>query len=151
MGISCTLGACVWIFFIDESTSSRVYGVAALSGIGGSTVLVTSLAMTSDLIDQYSVSQEHSMNILILLIKPFCWLLNSILIHPHFLFWKTYDYQTMSLAEQCGFCLRCDELYRETGEWTGCCSDPTIQSLVWTIYSNTKGVQKTLFSLLFLF
>nr|XP_022328969.1 major facilitator superfamily domain-containing protein 12-like [Crassostrea virginica] len=56
VGISCTLGACVWIFFIDEATSSRVYGVAALSGIGGSTVLVTSLAMTSDLIDQYSNS-----------------------------------------------------------------------------------------------
>lgn len=50
------------------------------------------------------------------------------------------------IAEQCSFCLWCDELYRETGEWSGCCSDPAIQSLVRTFYKNSKGVQKTLIS-----
>ena len=55
IGQSFILGACIWLFFIDKETSSRIYGVATLIGIGGSTVLVTSLAMTADLIDEYSV------------------------------------------------------------------------------------------------
>ncbi|KAJ8304626.1 hypothetical protein KUTeg_018209, partial [Tegillarca granosa] len=52
LGQMFTLGACLWIYFINKENINQVYGVAIFIGIGGSTVLVTSLAMTSDLIGQ---------------------------------------------------------------------------------------------------
>ncbi|KAL5004411.1 hypothetical protein ScPMuIL_017867 [Solemya velum] len=44
------IGACVWIYFIPEKTSWQVYIVSFLLGAGGSTMLVTVLALTADLI-----------------------------------------------------------------------------------------------------
>ncbi|XP_060070699.1 major facilitator superfamily domain-containing protein 12-like [Ylistrum balloti] len=56
IGQLCGIGACVWIFFLKESSKHYCYGAAVLLGIGGSTMLVTSLAMTSDLIGQNTES-----------------------------------------------------------------------------------------------
>ncbi|XP_033750318.1 major facilitator superfamily domain-containing protein 12-like isoform X3 [Pecten maximus] len=56
IGQLCGIGACVWIYFLKESSKQYCYGVAVLLGIGGSTMLVTSLAMTSDLIGQNTES-----------------------------------------------------------------------------------------------
>ena len=44
------IGACVWIYFLNDDNAKQVYGAVVLLGLGGSTMLVTSLAMTSDLI-----------------------------------------------------------------------------------------------------
>lgn len=49
IGIIFTIGASVGFYFLPKG-SKFVYGAAILSGIGGSTILVTSLAMTADLI-----------------------------------------------------------------------------------------------------
>jgi len=43
-------------FYFLPAGSQLVYGAAVLSGIGGSTMLVTSLAMTADLIKDNTVS-----------------------------------------------------------------------------------------------
>ncbi|XP_021379623.1 major facilitator superfamily domain-containing protein 12-like isoform X2 [Mizuhopecten yessoensis] len=56
IGLLCGLGACIWIYFLDKSTKHYCYGVSVFLGIGGSTMLVTSLAMTSDLIGQNTES-----------------------------------------------------------------------------------------------
>ncbi|XP_061172496.1 major facilitator superfamily domain-containing protein 12-like isoform X1 [Saccostrea echinata] len=50
VGLFFGVGACVWIYFLSEDTAKQVYGAVVLLGLGGSTMLVTSLAMTSDLI-----------------------------------------------------------------------------------------------------
>ncbi|KAJ8304360.1 hypothetical protein KUTeg_017943 [Tegillarca granosa] len=55
-GQLCTIGACVWIYFITNNSAYQIYGASAFIGIGGSTVLVTSLAMTSDLIGNNTTS-----------------------------------------------------------------------------------------------
>lgn len=52
IGIVFGLGACVWVYFLQPDTSNETYGAAVLLGIGGSIMLVTSLAMTSDLIGE---------------------------------------------------------------------------------------------------
>ena len=54
IGIGFSLGASVAFYFLPEG-SKLVYGAAILSGIGGSTMLVTSLAMTADLIGENTV------------------------------------------------------------------------------------------------
>ena len=57
IGILFTVGACVWFWFMGTGSSSKeIYGAAILNGIGGSTMLVTSLAMCSDLISSNTVS-----------------------------------------------------------------------------------------------
>lgn len=56
IGQLCGAGACVWIYFLNESSNKYCYGAAALLGIGGSTMLITSLAMTSDLIGENTES-----------------------------------------------------------------------------------------------
>lgn len=52
--VGCLLGVsgCVWIFFGDGDVYKRylVYPMATLLGAGGSTMLVTSLSITADLI-----------------------------------------------------------------------------------------------------
>ncbi|KAL4227463.1 Major facilitator superfamily domain-containing protein 12 [Mactra antiquata] len=55
IGIFFTLGACAGFYFLPQG-SKLVYGTAVLSGIGGSTMLVTSLAMTADLIGENTES-----------------------------------------------------------------------------------------------
>ncbi|XP_038072925.1 major facilitator superfamily domain-containing protein 12-like [Patiria miniata] len=48
------LGGCAWLYF--PGIGLQVYGAAALLGAGGSTLLVTSLALTSDLISHNTES-----------------------------------------------------------------------------------------------
>ncbi|KAK3597030.1 hypothetical protein CHS0354_014917 [Potamilus streckersoni] len=55
MGILIGISASVWFYFIPQG-SKQVYGAAVLLGAGGSTLLVTSLAMTSDLISMNTES-----------------------------------------------------------------------------------------------
>ncbi|XP_048732861.2 major facilitator superfamily domain-containing protein 12-like isoform X2 [Ostrea edulis] len=50
VGLVFGIGACSWIYFLNEHNAKQVYGAVVLLGLGGSTMLVTSLAMTSDLI-----------------------------------------------------------------------------------------------------
>ncbi|ESP00677.1 hypothetical protein LOTGIDRAFT_177990 [Lottia gigantea] len=50
------IGSCVWFYFISENQANLVYGAAVLLGIGGSTMLITSLAMTADLIGENTES-----------------------------------------------------------------------------------------------
>lgn len=45
-----SVGCCVWIYFLRAENYKQVYGVCVCLGIGGTTMLVTSLAMTADLI-----------------------------------------------------------------------------------------------------
>ena len=56
VGLVFGLSSCVWFYFLKQETSNETYGAAVLLGIGGSTMLVTSLAMTSDLIGENTVS-----------------------------------------------------------------------------------------------
>lgn len=57
IGLAFTLGASAAFYFLPIG-SKLVYGGAVLSGIGGSTILVTSLAMTADLIHENAVSRK---------------------------------------------------------------------------------------------
>ncbi|XP_046543115.1 major facilitator superfamily domain-containing protein 12-like isoform X1 [Haliotis rubra] len=50
IGIVFAVGSCVWIHFITSASAMQVFGVAVLMGVGGTTMLITSLAMTADLI-----------------------------------------------------------------------------------------------------
>ena len=53
------MGACVWFKLLKAGTTHVQYlvmGAGALNGIGGSTILVLSLSLTADLIDQNTVS-----------------------------------------------------------------------------------------------
>ncbi|XP_071086621.1 major facilitator superfamily domain-containing protein 12-like isoform X1 [Haliotis cracherodii] len=50
IGVVFAVGSCVWIHFITSSSTMQVFGAAVLMGIGGTTMLITSLAMTADLI-----------------------------------------------------------------------------------------------------
>ena len=55
------MGACAWFWFMGSGNGNKqVYGAAILSGIGGSTMLVTSLAMCADLIKHNTVSRHYS-------------------------------------------------------------------------------------------
>lgn len=51
LGLVFSISFCVWTWFIPEK-SLQVFGTAALNGIGGSTILVTSLALSSELIGE---------------------------------------------------------------------------------------------------
>ncbi|XP_076336059.1 major facilitator superfamily domain-containing protein 12-like isoform X1 [Tachypleus tridentatus] len=57
-GVSSAIGASVWLYFGrgDLYRYREVYAVAVLIGIGGSTMLVTSLSITSDLIGKNTSS-----------------------------------------------------------------------------------------------
>lgn len=55
IGIGFQIGACAAFYFLPTG-SKLVYGAAILSGVGGSTMLVTSLAMTADLIGENTES-----------------------------------------------------------------------------------------------
>lgn len=50
------IASSVALYFIQPSASKYVYGAAILIGIGGSTMSVTALAMTADLIKNNIVS-----------------------------------------------------------------------------------------------
>ena len=50
------LGSVTWMFFLRHATDMEVFGAAILLGAGGSTILVTSLSMTADLIGDRTVS-----------------------------------------------------------------------------------------------
>ncbi|CAH1254145.1 MFSD12 [Branchiostoma lanceolatum] len=50
LGVMCVLFACDWMWM--PNIGLQVYGAAVLLGVGGSTVLVTSLSMTADLIGE---------------------------------------------------------------------------------------------------
>ncbi|XP_035667594.1 major facilitator superfamily domain-containing protein 12-like isoform X1 [Branchiostoma floridae] len=50
LGVMCVLFACDWMWV--PNIGLQVYGAAVLLGVGGSTVLVTSLSMTADLIGE---------------------------------------------------------------------------------------------------
>ncbi|KAK3097264.1 hypothetical protein FSP39_008188 [Pinctada imbricata] len=52
IGLVIGLGSCVWVYFLDEGSRHLSYYPTVLLGIGGSTILVTSLAMTADLINK---------------------------------------------------------------------------------------------------
>ena len=54
LGAVVFLGGCDWLWVND--IGHQVYGAAVLLGAGGSTVLVSSLSMTADLIGQNTVS-----------------------------------------------------------------------------------------------
>ena len=56
VGLVFGLSSCVWFYLLKQETSNETYGAAVLLGIGGSTMLVTSLAMTADLIGENTVS-----------------------------------------------------------------------------------------------
>lgn len=51
------IGSCVWMAI--PNIGLQVYGAAILLGAGGSTVLVTSLAFTADLIGRNTVRYYH--------------------------------------------------------------------------------------------
>jgi len=54
IGIVFTLSGCVWLFFISK-TPLQVIGPSILIGAGGSVLIVTSLAMTTDIIGVHKV------------------------------------------------------------------------------------------------
>ncbi|CAC5364905.1 Major facilitator superfamily domain-containing protein 12 [Mytilus coruscus] len=56
VGIVFAVSACIWMYFLGQSTSKQTYGAAVLLGIGGSTMLVTSLSMTADMIGENTES-----------------------------------------------------------------------------------------------
>jgi hypothetical protein len=54
VGIVLTLGGCCWLFFI-RAKPLQVIGPAMLVGGGGSVLIVSSLAMTTDIIGTHKV------------------------------------------------------------------------------------------------
>ncbi len=59
MGTLLIIGACAWNWFLGTPKSNpqwEIFGSAVLLGSGCSTILVTSLSMTADLIGDQTVS-----------------------------------------------------------------------------------------------
>lgn len=56
IGLLLVLGSCIWMRFLSTSIALEVIGVAVLLGAGTSTILVTSLSITADLIGPHVVS-----------------------------------------------------------------------------------------------
>jgi len=58
LGILFTIGGCAWLWTITyfNTASLQVIGPAVLIGIGGSVLIVTSLAMGTELIGPHAVS-----------------------------------------------------------------------------------------------
>lgn len=56
IGIIFGVSSCAWFYFLTSHTSQYTYGAAVLLGIGGSTMLVTSLSMTADMIGESTES-----------------------------------------------------------------------------------------------
>ena len=56
LGATLVLASCVWMRLIDAHSSLEVFGVSILLGAGCSTILVTSLSVTADLIGNHVVS-----------------------------------------------------------------------------------------------
>ena len=54
------IGACIILHFLDLHENMWIFGPAVLLGLGGSTVLITSLSITSDLIGNQTV--EYLLN-----------------------------------------------------------------------------------------
>ena len=61
IGTVFVIGGCLWFYFMPKN-NLMIYGAAVCSGIGGSTMLVTSLAMTADLIGENTVSLTFIIN-----------------------------------------------------------------------------------------
>ncbi len=55
-GLVVVAASCVWMWFLTQNTAMQVFGAAVLLGIGTSTILITSLAMTADLIGENTVN-----------------------------------------------------------------------------------------------
>ena len=49
-------GSSTWLWFVNAGHEWEIFMAAALLGAGGSTILVTSLSMTADLIGDRTVS-----------------------------------------------------------------------------------------------
>ena len=62
LGILCTLCGCAWLWTITffHTAPMQVIGPAILIGIGGAILIVTSLAMATDLIGAHAVSLSFS-------------------------------------------------------------------------------------------
>ena len=58
LGAVIFLGGCDWLY--TDNIGHQVYGAAVLLGAGGSTVLVTSLSMTADLIAENTVRSKNN-------------------------------------------------------------------------------------------
>ena len=58
MGSAIALSACTWLYLDEKQTFQKygIYLVAVLIGISGTTMLITSLAITNDLIGHNTVS-----------------------------------------------------------------------------------------------
>ena len=56
IGCAAALGAFVWLFLVTTAAKKSVYVAAILMGSGCSVMLVTSLAMTADLIGSHKAS-----------------------------------------------------------------------------------------------
>lgn len=56
MGSLISIFGCVWIAFSTDPSVEELYGIAVLLGAGSSITQVSSLCITSDLIDE---KQEH--------------------------------------------------------------------------------------------
>ena len=57
VGCFLVIGSSVWYFMVNIESKKSVYLAAVLSGCGCSIMLVTSLAMTADLIGSHKVSE----------------------------------------------------------------------------------------------
>ena len=63
LGAVIFLGGCDWLY--TDNIGHQVYGAAVLLGAGGSTVLVTSLSMTADLIAENTVRSKNNNVVLV--------------------------------------------------------------------------------------
>ena len=74
LGALLSLAACTWIFFGSSNESFKkygIFGVSALIGLSSTTILITSLAITNDLIGNNTVSITlHCLIKLFQLIRP---------------------------------------------------------------------------------
>ena len=58
LGLLLVCGGCSWMWFLPAKHPHQMYGAAVFLGIGTSTISVTSLAMTADLIGDRVVSHK---------------------------------------------------------------------------------------------
>lgn len=55
VGIVLCLGAYAWLFWLTTDSQLQIFGPAILLGFGCSTILITSLGLTADLIGNHTV------------------------------------------------------------------------------------------------
>ena len=62
LGLALVVSSCIWFWclqYLEQRLTVMVFGPAVLLGAGGSTILVTSLSMTADLIGDHTVSTSR--------------------------------------------------------------------------------------------